>query len=98
MAITSAIVLFAVIWFMTFLVVLPIRLKTQGDVGEVVHGTHAGAPDNPQLKKRAAITTGVAAVVWAVVVAIILSGMITVRDLDVRNVMGAVTSDAETSE
>lgn len=30
MGITSGIVLYAVIWFMTFLVVIPIRLQTQG--------------------------------------------------------------------
>lgn len=36
----SGLVLFAVIWFMTFLIVLPIRVQTQGDVGEIVPGTH----------------------------------------------------------
>ena len=58
MGITSALVLFAVIWFLVFLVVIPIRLQTQGDVGEVEPGTHAGAPANPNLKKKAWITTG----------------------------------------
>ena len=52
MGITSALVLFAVIWFLVFLVVIPIRLETQGDVGEVEPGTHAGAPANPNLKKK----------------------------------------------
>ena len=65
MAVTSALVLYAVLWFLTFLVVIPIRLKTQGDVGEIVPGTHAGAPHEHQLKKKAWITTGVAAVLWA---------------------------------
>ncbi|MGB0798861.1 MAG: DUF1467 family protein, partial [Planktomarina sp.] len=41
MGITSALVLFAVIWFLTLLIVLPLRLQTQGDLGKVVHGTHA---------------------------------------------------------
>ena len=44
MSIVSAIVLFAVIWFMVLFIVLPIRLETQGDVGEHVPGTHAGSP------------------------------------------------------
>ena len=35
MGITSAIVLFAVVWFMTLFIVLPLRLETQGDAGEV---------------------------------------------------------------
>ena len=82
MGITSAIVLFAVIWFMTFLIVLPIRVKTQGDLGEIVPGTHAGAPEVHNLKKKAWITTAVSVVLWAVIAGVILSGKITVRDLD----------------
>ncbi|MYM56672.1 DUF1467 family protein [Thalassovita mangrovi] len=79
---TSAIVLFAVIWFMTFFIVLPIRLKTQGDVGEIVPGTQAGAPHEHNLKKKALITTAIAIVLWCVIAGIILSGLITVRDID----------------
>lgn len=82
MSITSAIVLFAVIWFMTFLTVIPIRIQTQGDLGEVVPGTQAGAPHHHHLKKKAWITTGVSAVIWAILFWIITSGMITVRDID----------------
>lgn len=82
MGIVSAIVLFAVIWFMTFLVVLPIRLKTQGDVGEVVPGTHQSSPADPQIGKRAKVTTLIAVVIWAIIAGTILFGGITVRDLD----------------
>ena len=35
MTITGAIVLFSVTWFMVFFCVLPLRLVTQGDAGEV---------------------------------------------------------------
>lgn len=88
MAITSAIVLFAVIWFMTFFIALPIRLRTQGDEGKIEPGTHSGAPEVHNLKKKAMITTAVALVIWAIVVMIILSGVISVRDLDWFNRMG----------
>ena len=82
MAITSAIVLFAVIWFMTFFVVLPLRLTTQGDAGSVVPGTHAGAPENLKLKPKLLWTTGIAVVLWIVIAGIILSGVISVADFD----------------
>ena len=88
MGITSAIVLFAVIWFMTFLIVLPIRVQTQGDMGETVPGTHAGAPEVHNLKKKAWITTGLAVVIWAIVAGIILSGVISLRDIDWFDRMG----------
>lgn len=82
MSITSAIVLYSVIWFMTFFIAIPIRLKTQGDMGEVVEGTHAGAPEHHHLKKKALITTAVACVLWVVIAGIIFSGWISVEDLD----------------
>ncbi|MFY0596508.1 MAG: DUF1467 family protein [Cognatishimia sp.] len=85
MSITSAIVLYAVCWFMTFLVVIPIRLQTQGDVGKVVPGTQAGAPEHHYLKKKAWITTGVAAVIWGILVWIVSQGIIEVRDFDWMN-------------
>ncbi len=83
MGITSAFVLFAVIWFMVFLVAIPIRLQTQGDVGEVVPGTHASSPEVHNLKKKAWITTGVSVVLWIIIAGIILSGWITIDDLDI---------------
>ncbi|MDE4276019.1 DUF1467 family protein [Phaeobacter gallaeciensis] len=82
MGITSGLVLYAVIWFMTFLIVIPIRLETQGDKGEIVPGTHAGAPENHYLKQKAVITTIAALVIWAIVAGIILSGVISVNDFD----------------
>lgn len=88
MGVTSGLVLYAVLWFLTFLVVIPIRLKTQGDVGQIVPGTMAGAPHEHNLKGKAIITTGVAAVLWGVIAYVILSGTLTVRDLDFFNRMG----------
>jgi predicted secreted protein len=88
MSITSAIVLFAVIWFMVFLIVIPIRLQTQGDVGKIVPGTHAGSPEVHNLQKKAWITTFVSAGLWLLIAGIILSGWITVRDLDFFDRMG----------
>ncbi|AXT25155.1 MULTISPECIES: DUF1467 family protein [Ruegeria] len=85
MTITAALVLFAVIWFMTLLVVLPIRIKTQGDLGDIVPGTHAGAPEVHHMKRKMWITTGISVVLWAIIAGIILSGVISVRDFDWLN-------------
>jgi len=93
MSIISAIVLFAVIWFMVFFIAIPIRLKTQGDVGEIVPGTHAGAPADHQLKKKAWITSFVAFLLWVVIAGVIVSGQLTVRDLDMFNRMGPAPVD-----
>ncbi|MFK7875837.1 MAG: DUF1467 family protein [Paracoccaceae bacterium] len=82
MGVTSALVLFAVIWFMTFLIVIPIRVVTQGDRGDIVPGTHAGSPEVHNLKKKAWITTAISVVLWIIIAGIILSGWITIEDLD----------------
>ena len=82
MGITSALVLFAVIWFMVLFVALPIGLRTQGDEGEIVPGTQAGAPANLNLKRKLRIVTMVSFVLWVVIAGVIFSGAISVRDLD----------------
>ncbi|UWQ13823.1 DUF1467 family protein [Aliiroseovarius sp. M344] len=82
MSITAAIVLYVVIWFVTMFVVLPIGLRTQGDEGKVLRGTHAGAPANFRLGRTAIIVTIIGTVIWAIVAGIIVSGWITVEDID----------------
>ena len=78
----SGLVLFAVVWAMVFFVVLPLRLQTQGEAGEVVPGTHASAPADAQIKRKAKITTIWALGIWAILATIILTGAVTVRDID----------------
>jgi len=85
----SAIVLYLVIWFMVLFVVLPIRLETQGERGEVEPGTPEGAPANLDMWKKARLVTLIAFVVWAVIAGVILSGVISVRDIDFMNRMGS---------
>jgi len=78
----SGLVLLVVIWTIVFFVVLPLRLETQGEAGEIVPGTHASSPANFNLKRKARITTLWAVPIWLVIAGTILSGAITVRDID----------------
>ena len=89
MAPVSAIVLLAVIWFLTLFIVLPIRLETQGDVGEKVKGTPESAPSSSfSMKRKLWIATLVAVPIWVIISAVILWGGISVRDIDFFNRMG----------
>ncbi len=88
MSITAGAVLFVVIWFLTMFIVLPITLRTQGEAGEVVPGTHEGAPADFRLGRTLLIVTLATLVLWGVVVWIILSGVISIEDLDTWGVMG----------
>ena len=88
MSITGAVVLFAVIWFMVFFIVLPIRFRSQQDEGEIVPGTPASAPADAQVGRKAKITTMISFVVWAIIASIIVSGVISIRDMDWFGRMG----------
>ncbi len=94
MSIVSALVLLAVVWFMTLFVVLPIRLETQGDVGEKVEGTHASSPASSfSMKRKFRVTTLWAVPIWIVLTVGILYSGIGVRDIDMFNRMGSAESE-----
>jgi predicted secreted protein len=82
MTLFSAFVLYAVVWFLTLFVVLPLRLTTQGEAGQVVPGTPESAPHDPQMRRRLKITTLVSAVIWAIVASVIVWELIGVDDID----------------
>lgn len=81
MTITSAIVLFAVIWSVTFLLVLPWGQISQHEAGEVVPGTPASAPTDARIKRKMLITTLITVVVFAVLVLVIVNRWVTIDDI-----------------
>jgi predicted secreted protein len=88
MTITGAIVVYAVTWFMTFFVALQVRTVSQAENDHVEPGTPPGAPAHEIVGRKAWITTLVATPIWLVICGIILSGWITIADLDWFGRMG----------
>lgn len=82
MNLTGGIVLFAVIWFLVFFIALQIRPGSQAEAGEIVPGTPAGAPANLKMKRKVISTTMITIVLWSVIAATILSGAVTLKDID----------------
>ena len=82
MTITATIVLYSITWFMTLFCVLPIRTVSQDEAKDIVPGTPPGAPAGEVMKRKAWITTLIATPIWAVIAGVILSGWITIEDLD----------------
>ena len=82
MSVTSAFVLFAVIWFLMFLIVIPFKIKTQGDIGVVLKGTQAGAPEVHDLRRKAIITTGLSLILWLLITNLIVFEIVTIEDID----------------
>ncbi|MEM9318437.1 MAG: DUF1467 family protein [Pseudomonadota bacterium] len=93
MNLVTGIVLYAIIWFMTLFVILPFRMRSQSDDGEVVPGTPGSAPADPALRKRFVVTTLAASVIWAVIAGVILSGAVRVEDFDLFTRFGMGSTD-----
>jgi predicted secreted protein len=87
MNVVSAIVLFAVIWFVFLLVALPICLTTQQEAGKVVPGTPASAPVDAMIRKTMLWVTLASLVLWLAVCAFLIWGGVSVEDIDVFNRM-----------
>jgi predicted secreted protein len=57
----TAFLVFAVIWWTVIFAILPLGVRRTDDP---VRGTDRGAPERPDLKRKAMITTAIAAVFW----------------------------------
>jgi predicted secreted protein len=88
MTITSAFVVYAVTWFMVFFIVLQVRTVSQRESGHVEPGTPPGAPADEVVGRKAKLTTLIATPIWAAICGVILSGWITLADLDMFGRMG----------
>lgn len=81
MSLTGAIVLYAVLWFLTLFIVALIGQKSQADAGSVIPGTHAGAPADLKVKRIVIWTTAVTTLLWAALVFVIMSGVVSREEL-----------------
>lgn len=77
----SAIVLFCSIWAVVFFMVLPLGITSQSEAGEVDPGTPASAPTDAMVLRKALITTGIAAVLFAATFAVIHYHLFSLDDI-----------------
>lgn len=67
MSILGTIVIYAVIWAVCFLVVLPFGARSQSDAEAVVKGTDPGAPASFTIWKKLVVASALAVVLAALV-------------------------------
>jgi predicted secreted protein len=82
MSITGAIVLYSITWFITLFCVLPYRTVSQDEAKDIVPGTPPGAPAGDVMRRKAWVTTLIATPIFVVIITVVLSGWITIADLD----------------
>ena len=81
MAITSAFVLYCVIWAILFYIINPMWQTSQSEDGNVVPGTPASAPVDPMIRKKVTLTTAIATVLFVVAFSTIEFGWLTLEDV-----------------
>jgi len=79
MAISTAIAIYFLIWWIMLFAVLPFGVKAQGD--EALPGTDPGAPVVPHLLAKLIWTTAVATLVFAVCAIVYINQWIRLDDL-----------------
>jgi predicted secreted protein len=67
MSVTLGLAIYFIVWWVVLFCVLPFGVKTQEEAGEVVPGTPESAPAAVRVGRVAAITTGVATIVFGLV-------------------------------
>jgi predicted secreted protein len=69
--------IYLVIWWTVLFAVLPLGIRTHAEMGiDLKDGGDPGAPVNPNLKRKAITTTWVSAIVFAVLYAVLFSGLV----------------------
>jgi predicted secreted protein len=59
--------LYFVVWWTILFAILPVRIRSQAETGDITTGTEPGAPADPALRERAIWTTVVADIVFIAV-------------------------------
>ena len=81
MAISTAIAIYFLIWWVVLFAVLPWGVRAQGEEG--APGTDPGAPMVPRLRAKLLWTTVVASVVWGICAVIYVNGWVSLDSLAV---------------
>lgn len=83
MTVVSAIVIFAVTWFLALFCLLPIGIRSQEEADEdVPEGAMPGAPSNPNMKAKAIGATLISAAITALLVYLIGQRILTLDVID----------------
>lgn len=77
----SGFVVFLLIWWVTLFGVLPMGVRGQAEEGDVFKGSEPGAPVKSDMKRKFVVTTVIATVLWVIVCAVIISGVLSWDDL-----------------
>lgn len=80
MSFVTLILVYVIVWWLVFFAALPFGVRAQHENdNELSDGTDPGAPTNPKLKKKAIITSLIAALLTTLYYFVATSGLIDFR-------------------
>jgi predicted secreted protein len=74
----TGIAVYVVVWFISLFTVLPIGARRAENPQP---GTVESAPDDPRLKLKFSLATGIAAVLWLILYALVTSDVLSFHDM-----------------
>ena len=74
-----SLVVFALVWWTVLFCVLPVGVRPDPK-GDIEEGGWRGAPEKPMLGRKLIWTTLISLVIWAAIVALVESNLISFRD------------------
>lgn len=80
MSFVTLILVYSVTWWLVFFAALPVGVRHDQETGETpVEGADAGAPSNPNLKKKALYTSIITLLITVIYYYVATSGLISFR-------------------
>lgn len=88
MNLVSALAIYFIIWWLVLFLVLPFGIRNAHETGETVEeGNEPGAPVNPRLVRKVAITTILASLIFAAFYLAQTRGLLSLESLPIYNSM-----------
>ena len=81
MAVTTAIAIYFIVWWVVLFAVLPWGVRSQHEGGEIAPGTDPGAPTIPNLPRKLLWTTIVSAAIFAACYVVYVNRLVTLDGL-----------------
>ena len=81
MAISTAIAIYFLIWWLMLFAVLPFGVRSQHEGGDIAPGTDPGAPVLPRVWWKLLWTTIMSGVVFAILYVVYVNKLITLEDM-----------------